>query len=210
MLDADPDRVEVHNTLGYMALGQGHYEDAVASFKRYAYFAGESANPHDSLGEAYIWTGRYHESVEQYQIALEIDPSFLSSVMGATDALAVTGQFRIARKFLDNFEELFERRNQYAYARGQTPPGRLPGRRMGRVVASAERLRADDSFKNFQPGLRLWTNTLGAIGHGRTGTRREAEALIEECRNALRPVPHARRCRRTWRCARTCNCCAPR
>lgn len=180
VLDADPDRVEIHNTLGYMALGQGQYEDAVASFKRYAYFAGVSANPHDSLGEAYLWTGRYHESVEEYQIALEIDPSFLSSVVGATDALAVTGQFRLARKFLDSFEGLFDRRNQWATREVKKLQIDYLAEEWADVVSRVERLRAEKNFIGIEPGLRLWVNTLGAVGLTELGRTDDAAVLISE------------------------------
>lgn len=180
VLDADPDRVEIHNTLGYMALQEGQYEDAVASFKRYAYFAGDAANPHDSLGEAFMWTGRYHESVEQYSIALEIDPSFLSSVIGASDALAVTGQFELARKFLDKFEELFKRRNQWGTREIKLLQVAYQAEEWERVVTNVQRLRADDGFATYEPGLRLWSSTLGAIAMAELGRYAEADTLVAE------------------------------
>lgn len=185
VLDADPDRVEIHNTLGYLALQEGEYEDAVTSFKRYAYFASDSANPRDSLGEAYMWTGRYHESIEQYQAALQIDPSFLSSVIGATDALVLTGQHRLARRFLDNFEELFERRNQSDTREVKLLQVDYQAENWGRVVERVERLRASEEFEEFEPGLQLWANTLGALALAELGRNQEAAVLAGEAETSF-------------------------
>jgi tetratricopeptide (TPR) repeat protein len=185
VLDADPDRVEVHNTLGYMALQEGQYEDAVASFKRYAYFARESANPHDSLGEAFMWTGRYHESIEQYGAALKIDPSFLSSVIGASDALTVTGQFQLARKFLHRFEGLFERRNQEDAREIKLLQVAYQAEEWEEVTSIVQRLRTDTEFASFEPGLRLWANTLGAIAMAELGRNEGADPLVDEAEKAF-------------------------
>ena len=179
VIKADPDRVEIHNTLGYLALQKGEYEDAVASFKRYAYFAKDSANPHDSLGEAYLWTGRYHESIAEYQNALEIDPSFLSSVVGATDALALTGQFRLARKFLDNFNGLFERRSQQATREVKALQVDYLAEEWEDVAARSRLLREDEyTISTMEPGLRLLVNALGALSLAELGRVGEANTLI--------------------------------
>lgn len=181
VLEADPDRVEIHNTLGYLALQEGRYEDAVAEFKRYAYFAADSANPHDSLGEAYLWTGRYHESIDQYQEALRIDPSFLSSVVGVTDALAVTGQTRLARKILDNFDQLFAQRGQESTRQIKALQVDYLAEDWLAVLERAERLRGDDgAYADFEPGLRLWLNALYAIGLAELGRPTEADAVVAE------------------------------
>jgi len=179
VIRADPDRVEIHNTLGYLALRQGRYEDAVASFKRYAYFATDSANPHDSLGEAYLWTGRYHESIAEYHNALDIDPSFLSSVVGATDALALTGQFRLARKFLDKFSELFERRGQLATREVKLLQVDYMAEKWEDVAARSQHLREDEyTISTMDPGLRLWVNALGALSLAELGRSAESDALV--------------------------------
>jgi tetratricopeptide (TPR) repeat protein len=181
VLDIDPERVEIHNTLGYLALQEGRYEDAVASFKRYAYFAADSANPHDSLGEAYLWTGRYHESIDQYREALRIDPSFVSSVIGAADALAVTGQFRLAHKLLDNFEELFVQRGQESTREIKALQVDYLAEDWARVFARTERIRLDpERFARMDPGLRLWVNALGAVSLHELGRVKEAVALAAE------------------------------
>lgn len=181
VLDVDPSRVDIHNTLGYLALQEGQYEEAVACFKRYTYFAGDSANPHDSLGEAYFWTGRYHESIEQYAAALEADPSFLNSVSRATDALAVTGQFRLARKFLDSFEELFVQRNQESTRQVKALQVDYLAERWADVTARAMRLREDEeNFTRTEPGMRLWINTLGSLALAELGRHDEAAPIVAE------------------------------
>ena len=41
---------------------QGRFAEAEESFKSYRFIALDQANPHDSLGELYITTGRYDEA----------------------------------------------------------------------------------------------------------------------------------------------------
>jgi len=44
--------------LGYIKMMQGRFAEAEESFMSYRFIAPDQANPHDSLGELYITTGR--------------------------------------------------------------------------------------------------------------------------------------------------------
>jgi tetratricopeptide (TPR) repeat protein len=88
----------------------GRYEDAVQALQRYAFYAPEQANPHDSLGEAFLYTGRYEEAIQEFVKALEIDPTFVWSAMHLADVLGVTGQFDKARQVLAQVEPVIEER----------------------------------------------------------------------------------------------------
>jgi hypothetical protein len=144
-----------------------------------------------------MWTGRYHESVEQYLIALKIDPSFLSSVIGASDALSVTGQFHTARKLLAIHEELFARRNQQDTREIKLLQVAYQAEEWAEVVTNVERLRVEKGFASYEPGLRLWANTLGAIAMAELGRTEDADALVASTAEKCRSV-------------KTCSCCERR
>jgi hypothetical protein len=68
------------NALGYRLLGAGKVEAAILAFQVNTRVYPHSANTYDSLGEALVVAGRRAEAVAAYRKALEIDPSFESSV----------------------------------------------------------------------------------------------------------------------------------
>lgn len=110
LLELDKDLVAIHNLKGYLYLQQGNYEQAVLSLKRYAYYAPDQANPHDSLGEAFLYIGRYDEAIYEFRTALEIDATFHWSARNLAEALSITGQKKSAVKVLKKWRPLFEER----------------------------------------------------------------------------------------------------
>ncbi|HKX83748.1 MAG TPA: serine hydrolase [Pyrinomonadaceae bacterium] len=68
------------NSLGYRLLSTGKVKDAIEIFKLNAETYPKSANPYDSLGEAYLADGQKDLSLASYKKALEIDPKFASSI----------------------------------------------------------------------------------------------------------------------------------
>lgn len=62
------------NGLGYDLLGDREIEAAIAVFRLNTELHPRSANPWDSLGEAYLTAGRYAEAFEAYGRSLELDP----------------------------------------------------------------------------------------------------------------------------------------
>ncbi|HKI84855.1 MAG TPA: tetratricopeptide repeat protein [Candidatus Krumholzibacteria bacterium] len=108
-LKIDPTRVMCHNQLGYLYLQKGDYAAAIANLRRYAYYAENQPNPHDSLGEAYEAAGHYDEAIGEYLKALEIRPSFYHSAVHLSSALAITGQIERARYTLGQAEDAMEK-----------------------------------------------------------------------------------------------------
>ena len=103
-LKIDPSQVMCHNQLGYLYLQKGDYASAIANLRRYAYYAENQPNPHDSLGEAYEAAGHYDDAIGEYLKALEIRPSFYHSAVHLSSALAITGQIERARYTLGQAE----------------------------------------------------------------------------------------------------------
>ncbi|MGD8997073.1 MAG: MBL fold metallo-hydrolase [Anaerolineae bacterium] len=71
------------NMLGYHLLWRGLHEAAISVFELNIQVYPESANPYDSLGEAYATVGNKGLAIENYEKALELD----SSLPSAIDAL---------------------------------------------------------------------------------------------------------------------------
>ncbi len=58
-LELDANDALAYNILGYIELARGRWEEAEAQFRKYAFIAPDQANPHDSLGELFLITGRF-------------------------------------------------------------------------------------------------------------------------------------------------------
>jgi len=63
------------NRIGYRLLRDEKYDEAIAVFAMNVDFFPESFNTYDSLGEAYMESGRRHEAIENYEKALELNPA---------------------------------------------------------------------------------------------------------------------------------------
>ena len=68
------------NTLGYRLLGLERVSDAIEIFKLNAANYPQSANVHDSLGEAYMMAGDSPEAIRSYRRSLELNPDNTNAV----------------------------------------------------------------------------------------------------------------------------------
>jgi glyoxylase-like metal-dependent hydrolase (beta-lactamase superfamily II) len=68
------------NALGYYLLGKEKYDEAIEIFKLNIVLFPESANPYDSLGEAYMNKGDKKLAIVYYEKALEINPEYPSAI----------------------------------------------------------------------------------------------------------------------------------
>lgn len=67
------------NTIGYRQLGAGQTDSATAAFRVNAETFPESANAHDSLGEAYLAVGDTAQAIHEYRRALALQPDFTNA-----------------------------------------------------------------------------------------------------------------------------------
>lgn len=89
--------VEAQNRLGYLAMGEGRFDEAEERFLTYRYIAPDQANPYDSLGELYMNLGRYQEAEASFRQALEQKPDFCASYTHLVTAQAFDGRPASAR-----------------------------------------------------------------------------------------------------------------
>ena len=79
LLESDPSAPAVAenrlNRLGYRYLGQDKADNAVVVFRLYVALYPESANAHDSLGEALMKSGLLEEATASYRKSLELNPA---------------------------------------------------------------------------------------------------------------------------------------
>jgi len=74
-----PNWVLAYNGLAYIEMQQGSFEKAEESFLTYRFIAPDQANPHDSLGELLILTGRYDEAESELEAAVTTKPDFCAA-----------------------------------------------------------------------------------------------------------------------------------
>ena len=75
------------NMLGYQLMWRGMHDAAIELFKLTIEAFPESANPYDSLGEAYVAAGDNELAIKYYKKALALNPNMPSAV----DALKQLG-----------------------------------------------------------------------------------------------------------------------
>jgi len=78
----NPDFSQIYNQLGYARRFLRDYDGAEAAFLKYIDLIPGEPNPHDSYAELLMKLGRFEESIEHYEKALELDPRFIASYVG--------------------------------------------------------------------------------------------------------------------------------
>jgi tetratricopeptide (TPR) repeat protein len=85
-----------YNLLGYACLNTGNVDGAVRWLTEYARLLPESANPWDSLGDAYRHAGDYCKAWGCYERAVEIKPDFVTALVHLGDVKHHLGYFEEA------------------------------------------------------------------------------------------------------------------
>jgi serine/threonine protein kinase/tetratricopeptide (TPR) repeat protein len=104
-IKANPQSTVLRNQRGYMLLWGGRYPEALREFEACAQLRPHEPNPHDSLGEAYLFIGQPDKSLENYARALEIDPAFYLSRFGRAWAFGLQGRYDNVMDELRSLEE---------------------------------------------------------------------------------------------------------
>jgi len=97
-LAEDPNYATCYNQLGYLYSRLGDFDKALEATAKYIELLPNEPNPHDSHGEMLRFAGRYPEALEQYRIALKIDPTFYISQKELGETYSLMGDEEQARR----------------------------------------------------------------------------------------------------------------
>jgi tetratricopeptide (TPR) repeat protein len=95
-----------YNNIGYSNMALGKYADAEKAFKTYIKLIPKNPNPYDSYAELLMKTGKYDESIIQYNKALATDPTFLASYRGIGNNYAYKGDYAKAQ---ESYRRMFDK-----------------------------------------------------------------------------------------------------
>lgn len=87
-----------YNLLGYTEIALNDMTSAETNFKKYISLLPNSPNPYDSYAELLLKQGKYDESIRQYQIAIDKDPTFTNAWVGIGNNHVFKNNFDEARK----------------------------------------------------------------------------------------------------------------
>lgn len=96
-LAEDQKYATAYNQLGYLYSREREYDKAIDAMEKYVKLLPNEPNPHDSYGEMLRLSGRFDDALEQYHIALKIDPTFYISQKELGETYALMGQGERAR-----------------------------------------------------------------------------------------------------------------
>jgi tetratricopeptide (TPR) repeat protein len=93
----DPNYATCYNQLAYLYSRLGDLDKALEYAAKYVQLLPNEPNPHDSYGEMLRFAGRYQDALEQYRIALKIDPTFYISQKELGETYSLMGEEDQAR-----------------------------------------------------------------------------------------------------------------
>jgi tetratricopeptide (TPR) repeat protein len=102
----DKNYAPAYNNIGYSNMTLGKYSDAETAFKTYIKLIPKNPNPYDSYAELLMKTGKYDESIIQYNKALATDPMFLNSYRGIGNDYAYKGDYAKAQ---ESYQRMFDK-----------------------------------------------------------------------------------------------------
>ena len=97
-LNEDPNYATAYNQMAYIYSRRADYSKALEAASKYVRLLPNEPNPHDSYGEFLRLSGRFDEALEQYRLALKIDPTFYISQKELGETYAVMGDGERARQ----------------------------------------------------------------------------------------------------------------
>jgi tetratricopeptide (TPR) repeat protein len=96
-LAEDPDYATAYNQLAYLYSRVPDYDKALEAAGKYVKLLPNEPNPHDSYGEMLRLSGHFQEALEQYRMALKIDPTFYISQKELGETYSLMGEEEQAR-----------------------------------------------------------------------------------------------------------------
>jgi tetratricopeptide (TPR) repeat protein len=89
-----------YNQMGYAYRFMERYGEAEHAFKKYIELLPRDPNPYDSYAELLMKTGRFPESIQNYEKAIALDKNFVASYVGIANDQVFMGRGAEARQTL--------------------------------------------------------------------------------------------------------------
>ena len=170
-----------YNLLGYDYMSLEKPEAAEKAFKTYMRLLPTLPNPVDSYAEFLRMSGRYDESISQYNKVLKMDPTFTGSISGIGDCYLRKGDTKKAREYYREFIEKSPQINTklvgyYSLAATYVQEGNIPE---AVKILQERRAVASDHNQNAQA---VWSVAyeaylLSAFGKAQEGLKKCDEAI---------------------------------
>jgi tetratricopeptide (TPR) repeat protein len=97
-LALDANYATCYNQMGYIYSRLGDIDKALEFTAKYVQLLPSEPNPHDSYGEMLRFAGRYEEALQQYHLALKVDPTFYISQKELGETYSLMGNEEQARR----------------------------------------------------------------------------------------------------------------
>jgi len=107
-IEVAPDFAPAYNMLAYTLSNSERYPEAIEALRKYSELRPQDPNPHDSMGEIYLWMGDHENSIKEYSRSLELDPNFVVSRAGIGHNHVFMGEFDKAQTSYDGIFEYAE------------------------------------------------------------------------------------------------------
>ena len=99
----DSNFAPTYNFLGYVYMSMENFTVAEGALKKYIELNPKEANPYDSYAELLLAQGRYDESIKQYAKAFEIDPEFVTALIGIGNNYIFKKDYNKARDYYQQY-----------------------------------------------------------------------------------------------------------
>ena len=106
ILELDPNRKLVYNTLGYLFAERGDFTTAFSYFDKYQELAPDEPNPYDSKAEILIRAGRFEEAEALLLTAVEKWPAFKYPNFRLVEIYSELGSYKKTWNYLDKLSKV--------------------------------------------------------------------------------------------------------
>lgn len=189
-----------YNQIGYAQMDLGNSAEAENAFKKYIRLLPNSPNPLDSYAEFLLMSGRYDESIQQYEKVLKMDPTFISSLTGLGNCHARKGEAQKAREcyqqYIDKSTRIGEKiSGHYLIAAAYVYEGKIPEalQVLDNVKALALQNKENPAVCN---AIGTQGYVLSTLGNASLGLKKYQEA-VDSTRSIVLPDAY-RENYRTW------------
>jgi tetratricopeptide (TPR) repeat protein len=100
----DPNYAPPYNILAYILSNLNRYDESLQLLQKYAELRPQDPNPHDSMGEIYLYQGKHDLSIKEYGKSLSLDSTFVISLAGLGHNHIFMGDYMGGRAMYDQIK----------------------------------------------------------------------------------------------------------